>query len=208
MLSTSVRSHANLAFFLKHLDILYYFKAFAQKSKIPNAGYGAFLSFVGAKRLNNESKARNDALLEDAEYKSRLENSPLQAFIDEKHHGVTVHLKGAGVDRHGREYVSKSNLLALIDSDSIKEGSLLRAGRQTVRLYISELPSAIDRRAYFVSNPNKRIGHLGIHMESDYKWIQNASFPAFSDCIDLGRYGPFRVEGMLKRFVFDYPNEL
>jgi hypothetical protein len=172
---------------------LYYFKTFAQESRIPNAGYGAFLSFVGARRLTKESMERNDGLLEDADYKCNLENEPLDATMDEGRSGVSVRLEGAGLDRYGRQYVSTTKLVALIQSNTLTEGSVLRTGQQRVRIYVEGMPSILDRKAYYVSDPNRRIGHLGIHMESDYKWIKNPIFPAFFDLIDLGRYGPFRT---------------
>lgn len=130
-------------------------------------------------------------------HRPHLEPKPLQALLEEGKSGVTVHLKGAGYDKHGRQYHPMSNLAAVIPLDHrrIRPGSLLLGGRQKIRVFGADLPSSIERKAYFVTDSNRRIGHLGIHVESDYRWDTEVTFPGLSDCIDLGRYGPFRVEG-------------
>jgi hypothetical protein len=154
---------------------------------------GAFLQYVGAKRLNKRSKTFNDNIFDNIEIDIELENEPIQAQLED--HGVTVTLKGAGLDEHGRKYCSYHDLEAVVESKALLSGSALRSGRQKVRIHIEGVPSNLDRKAYFVSDESRRIGYLGIHIESDYQ-DRDIPFPVTDEMIiDLGRYGPFRKQG-------------
>jgi hypothetical protein len=173
---------------------------FAQKSKIQGGGMGAFLKYVGAKALNPISKSLNERIFDNTTINMHLENQPLQAQLEDG--GATVHIKGAGLDDHGRKYCSNHDLVAIIRSKSIRRGSIFKAGKQKIRIHIEGVPSSLDKKAYFVEDECRRVGYLGIHLESDYKWAPRIPFLSSCDSvIDLGRYGPFRKLGMSSSLI-------
>jgi hypothetical protein len=173
---------------------------FAQQSNIKGAGMGAFLKYVGAKKLNTASKELNESIFENTTIHVDCENLPLQAQLENG--GATVHLKGAGLDEHGRKYCSNHDLVATIKAKSLRRGSTFKAGLQKVRIHIEGIPSSLDKKAYFIEDENRRVGYLGIHLESDYKWAPGIQFPVSDETvIDLGRYGPFRKLGTFNSYL-------
>jgi hypothetical protein len=135
----------------------------------------------------------NDYILENTITKK---NIPLQAIMEDEQSGVTVHLRGAHLDEHGRDIRSKHDAIANVRPNNKPNDSVLRNGNQHVRFHIEGVSSSIDHKAYYVSDASRRIGILGVHIGSDYKSAPDDVFPVRENAvIDLGRYGPFRRTG-------------
>lgn len=197
---------------------LYDFQVYAAKSQIPGAGFGAFLAFKGARELCPESRERGERLLlERSVVYEPITMEPLQAVMEDGGSGVTVKLKGDNL--HGNNNCvywppkAREVLRAKIPRERISRGSIFENLKEKVKVRVvgESIHGSEEFEAYSVSGngPLQPIGHLGIHVAADYKSAPHiTSFPkelAKSNCIDLGRYGPFRVQGeSLPRSVHDF----
>jgi hypothetical protein len=76
------------------LEILYDFRVDISPSKIPNAGLGAFLTFLGARHLKDEAYGKKGPKL--TQKKLELEDT-LEA-LGERGHGIHVRLAGEAID--------------------------------------------------------------------------------------------------------------
>ena len=185
-----ISSLENLTFLLPPLDYVYDFKIEARPSNIPNAGMGAFLTFIGARRLQQKTRIRATELLDARPYKELTTMRPLVAELPDGF-GMGVTLTGAHL--HG-PYNSTYLLPALkaVNPDTGRKMKVRLANSQDVSYYPDELDA--------LKNPNKdgRFGFLGIHHEDHYRCDTKKTFASAQEgcgLIDIGRYGPFRREG-------------
>lgn len=94
--------------------MVYQFRLFVAQSGIPGAKYGAFIEFLGAWRLNEESHKLNDELHGQLQYYNAPTRENLQAVFKEGDSGVTVRLTGENLHGFGnRCYVPRDALKTL-----------------------------------------------------------------------------------------------
>lgn len=187
-------------------EVIFDFMVDAKESKIPNAGMGAFLKFLGARVLKRKCKSRNDVLFSYREHVGAywgsddprvISREPLQAVGTD---GVAFSVTLAGENVYGEP----SNPYIL---RPLKAG-----GKGTRRIKLS-LVCSDNRSLYFEDeleglNPTKesqRIGHLGLHREMDYVPSETITFSSLKNhcsMLDLGRYGPFRKHGRYTQSLF------
>jgi len=82
-------------------EVMYSFEVNVRKSGIPNAGYGAFLTYVGAHRLNGAGRNKVASLIEKGAYQYPKTKYELTAVLPVKRKKVSVKLKGKHL--HGDE---------------------------------------------------------------------------------------------------------
>jgi hypothetical protein len=187
-------------------EVIFDFMVDAKESKIPNAGMGAFLKFLGARVLKRKCKKRSDVLFSYREHVGAywgddnprmISREPLQALGTD---GVAFSVTLAGENVYGEP----SNPYIL---RPLKAG-----GKGTRRIKLS-LACSDNRSLYFEDeleglNPTKksqRIGHLGLHREMDYVPAETITFSSLKkhcSMLDLGRYGPFRKQGRNTQSLF------
>lgn len=151
---------------------------------------GAFLTFIGARRLQQKTRIRATELLDARPYKELTTMRPLVAKLSDGF-GMGVSLTGAHL--HGP--YNSTYLLPALKAANPGTGRKIKvrlANSQDVSYYPDELEA--------MKNPNKdeRFGFLGIHHENHYRCDTKKTFAsAHEGCglIDIGRYGPFRREG-------------
>lgn len=163
-------------------------------------GYGAFLVYLGALKLNGTEKARRDRMMSKREYYFPQTTRLLDVRdVD----GWEKTLRLAGENLHGnhnncywpkhmipRKAVWKTTerihtcLLSLtgrscyMDDDDERDAEYVEAKLQTMK-----------------SRGLEPIGHLGIYSIEDYSPAPGISFKLDKNVIDLGRYGPWRNQG-------------
>ena len=76
-------------------DIIYDFEVRAKQSSIPNAGNGAFLTFLGARELKPSRLRRGDEIMEDRRYKPLPLSQPMEAVHPD---GFGISFKVVGED--------------------------------------------------------------------------------------------------------------
>jgi hypothetical protein len=192
--------------------ILYTFRAFAAKSTIPGAGLGAFIEFIGARRLNETSNERRLRILDHVVPCLPKTMRPLQACFEEDGGGISVYLKGENLhgkmNRDYRPKFSKKKLVATFQAQTLQTAkpSVVRSKAETVRLVSNDdLHEILEYEAFFVSESSaiRPIGHLNIHTDCDYDVDKSISeFYTGVNCIDLGRYGPFQPKGAYQNFLY------
>lgn len=159
------------------------------KSSIPNAGLGAFLTFLGARRLPKIQAERAQFLLDSRPYKELKTTKPLYALHPD---GFGLKLILNGEDLHS-PYNNPYLLQALYAVHPKTNRPMKVKLAHAHDLYYEDEVDALK-------NPKgrQRIGFLGIHDETQYFHEPKRTFSILKDycgLIDLGRYGPFRKEG-------------
>lgn len=182
--------------------VLYSFRAFVGKSSIPGAGYGAFLEFTGARRLNEQSNARRDRLITELVVYEPKTMQPLQAVPEDGGSGVTVLLKGENLHGNYNRLYWPSNarkvLKARILYEAVCKNTVFSKATEKVRIVGEHIHDVLEYEAFSVNQSGslQPIGHFGIQVACDY--VKDPTIRTFFtgvNCIDLGRYGPFRNKG-------------
>ena len=172
-------------------ETLYDFQIDIRPSNIPNAGHGAFLTFLGARVLKKEAENRTSNLMKqhivDGEIatKRHLTASTMGGLK------MDVTLTGRNLYRNeNNPYWSKNREKALASNmdnnsnvrDDFDENSVQCEIHQEVQRLRSKIPTG------------RGIGFLGINSESDYVEDKDklCSFP--TGMFEIGRYGPFKPE--------------
>jgi len=146
------------------LDILFDFECTVDESKIPGARFGAFLTFLGARKLDKKLQEKREAFRAQVEYRELPTMKSLTARLPGGFH-ASVSLTGD--DLHGNnnsEYFCIQN--ASSDCGNKENHDHPTSGH------------AIDQFKLFT--------------ESDYKQDSSIKFYPASNLLHLGRYGPFR----------------
>lgn len=127
---------------------------------------------------------------------------PLQAYPEKGGSGVTVHITGENIhDNQNRLYWPRNavkRLRAKIPYEARCGDTEMINELETLSITGEDIHDIAEYEAFSVRalGPLRPIGHFGIHINCDY--VTDASITAFSsdiNCVDLGRYGPFRKEG-------------
>jgi hypothetical protein len=133
----------------------------------------------------------------------------LDAIFDGNKNVVTVRLKGENL--HGNMNCSYWSMdpnvtfKARIPKNHFPvHESLMKANDKVrVRVVGEGIFHCLEFEAFVIRESSllKPIGHFGIYTAADYKTATEITiFPrevAIQNCIDIGRYGPFRKEGMV-----------
>jgi hypothetical protein len=168
------------------LETLFDFRVDIRQSTIPNAGHGAFLTFLGARVLKAEARQRAESAMEERDAYISDTRQPLTA---ESADGFGIDLKLTGDNLHGNGnciYWPK-RMLSQVNANNGK--------------IVSD-----EREDNFKDPVPGGIGFLGMHTLKDYNDDPKQTFCSQYEgfgCIDLGRYGPFRKEDRKQKVDFD-----
>lgn len=171
--------------------MLYDFLVTVSESKIPGAGLGAYLTYLGARALRSEKKAKYRQLLGESISVYSNMFDPLKARGED---GRTTLVRLTG-----EHLLSPFNCLyqpstsipleARIPSDA----SASVFPRCSVNVKLSG--QGIQFHHEMINRPENGIGFLGLNDNSDFISVPGRQFHLRS-CIDLGAYGPLRLTGM------------
>jgi hypothetical protein len=202
---------------------LYDLRMYVSPSNIPNAGNGTFLEFMGARQLKQPDYLRSMRLRQKLAPRERNTTKPLQASFSDGQSDVTVFLKGMNL--HGnknRLYWPEKAWKARHPPISLT--AVVPEFGTPVRVIVSEFLDEIwedvlsdmygidEYDQYWINGSGhlQPVGHFGIHQESDYiRAPKGTKFHCKDNCINIGRYGPFRIQDrkaedqfVLKGFIF------
>ena len=144
------------------LDILYDFGVFIEKSSIPNAGLGAFLTYMGARKLNTSLDTHKicEDLLSDCFYREAATMSPLiAAMMDGRTRSVLL----TGDNLHGNYNCGYRPGRLPSKPLSVKENG------KTIQVRI--VGGCLETFEELKDRPKDGIGHLGMYNESDYEHV-------------------------------------
>lgn len=201
-----------------HPDILYDFKVTIRQSQIENSGYGAFLTYLGARLLNEERRGRTWDVLDNSSGRPPDASlKPLEATFRRTEpifpgsHRATVKLKGENLDEYGGEEYwadTQNDLFAVMGGSKNK-----------IKIKLTDNNNELhDNGQDLLASRNLQPGEIPIgfrhlHRESHYEKVSIPFCSYFVGCglIDLGRYGPFRrsdrkteLEFGIKDFIFEH----
>jgi hypothetical protein len=135
-------------------------------SNIPNAGYGAFLTYLGARVLTKEASDRSKRLLDKHVHCDNLDTlQPLQA---QSLGGRRMSVKLTGNNLHYNDnsiFWSKKRWKKFDDFYLEANASLESFDESKVNCHIHQEVEMLRNRV----PDGQRIGFLDIHGESDYK---------------------------------------
>jgi hypothetical protein len=167
-------------------SVLYYFTAEVKPSDIPDSGLGVFLTLKKVTELPKKEKDRYKKLVAEHVHLEPESLDPLQ-YTSSGGYGGTLDLCGKRLNENGsRMYVplTKTKLEA-IDPNSGK------------RLQISLVGHGIHYDEGDEPLVNG-IGVFGVHNECDFLPAHDHVFKSTFGSIDLGLYGPLRIEGKVR----------
>jgi len=201
---------------IKHITVmdnrteqLFSFRINIRQSGIPDSGYGAFLTFLGARKLKERARILSEKLMKDRlefeEFYDENEEPPtLEAVIGDYNVIVTL----TGQDLHGNgncTYFSYTRFpLKAKLYDKIQNVFI---GPNEVHDDVQALRSRNE-----IASPENGLGKLKMFTDDDYESDDETQFCSIDQgTIDLGRYGPFlltdrktEMEFNLKDFLFDF----
>ena len=152
---------------------------------------GAFLTFIGTRRLNDEAAKRSDILFDSHVYFDTLTKQPLSAKMPD---GSLKSVKIAGKNIHDNDNSSYWLPHKLLTDATLPSGK--------------EIVVRIKQFDFFdydnLVNREDGIGFMNAHVKEDYVEDDNAMFSSYNDgcgLIDLGLYGPFQFSGKLNQNI-------
>jgi hypothetical protein len=151
-------------------ETLYDFRVDVKTSNIPNAGYGAFLTFLGARVLTKEALDRSNRLLDSHVHCDALET--LQPLLAQTLGGrrMSVNLTGNNLHHNNNSIFwskrrwQKFDVLLTQNENGIFRPSLETFDESKVNCNIHQEVEMLRDRVPV----GQRIGFLDIHSESDY----------------------------------------
>ena len=156
------------------------------------------MEYTGAKRLIKESYDRQLRLHDQLQiYPPKRTREPLQAYPIEDGSGVTVYLTGQNLHGNNNLDFFRKKLRAWFSKDALKNShSALFRPKETLKILgVDEYEACVIKE----NSPIHPIGHLKINTDCDYEIDETVtSFFTDENCIDLGRYGPFRPKGTFR----------
>lgn len=171
-------------------DIIYDFEIRVKTSNIPNAGRGAFLTFLGARELKPSRKHWGEDLKKDRPPKYLRTLSEPATAMHPDGFGMAVTITGEHLRGPYNCQFPLRTLTAFIPDKYPKP-------EMKVRFANFEDPYCEEEIAGMRKDPG-RIGSLGIYTDSDYVHAPKRTFSSrHSNCgvIDIGRYAPFQPSG-------------
>ena len=162
---------------------------------------GAYLEFMGVKRLNKKSNERRLRLRDQLDRYEAPTREPLQAYPLENESGVTVFLKGKNLHGNNNRDFKLKQLIAIIPKDSLRKNSKFKKKNENLIVRIKsneDLQLNMEYDANYIDDdsPLRPIGNLRVHTDCDYA-VDSSVTEYFShmSSFDLGRYGPFQATG-------------
>lgn len=188
--------------------IMYSFLLQVRTSSIPNAGYGLFLKFLGAKELKPSKRARGECIRESRPVNPNMFFDKLSLFHP-RGFGMNLTINGEHLKAPYNSLYTRRTLQMTLPDDRLH---IRKQQTRTVNLKFSD-PDIIydDDELEGLREPTKRIGHYGLFTEDDFVDAPRRTFSSLhSNCgfIDIGRYGPFLKEDRKIEIIFDVKNFL
>lgn len=156
-----------------------------------NAGYGAFLVYRGARVLKKDMEKKTKKKLRERDIIDPGTFDELEATRQDGS-GLLISLTGKNL--HG-----PNNSIFRAHTEKPLKAQVGRYQKKvSVKLVGDNLHYDSDEEPMDLSCCSKRIGRLGLHIESDYCHSSSVEFVAGKDNVavfDLGRYAPSRKEG-------------
>lgn len=177
-------------------ETLYRFRIDIDRSTIPGAGWGAFITYLGSSHLQPRLCRLNNRIME-----RRTLHTPKtsQSITFRRPDGQLASLKLTGTNLHGND----NNLYWPQTMLPLKSSRSVPGRRRPVieHVYLTgqnlhddpELRALRSRESKH--DKDHRIGHLNALLSTDYVH-GNAEFNVRDSSIYVGRYGPLRREGM------------
>jgi len=187
--------------------MLYDFQIDIRESTIPNAGNGAFLTYLGARKLKKQAAIRSERLLKQHVIEGMAETEPMTAILPGGL-GIGVTVTGQNLYRNdNNRYWSKIRSKFLSEhsqNDTVSSAFDENSVQCGIHQEVLKLRSEVE--------DGKRIGFLGIHSESDYVEANDVLFWSGPESMfEVGRYGPIRPEDRktelnfsMKNFIYDF----
>jgi hypothetical protein len=177
---------------LRSSETLYDFRIEINESKIANAGLGAYLTYMGARKVKPERLKVVGPILMDSLASIAETMVPL---IAEKPGGRTVLVKLKGNNLHGNHnseyWASTADLLdAEIPITAIGRNKVFRKQNERLSLH----GKGIQSHTELENRPLGGIGLLELYTDSDYVPAPGIVFNE-TLCIDLGVYAPLGITG-------------
>ena len=171
--------------------MLFDFRVDIRQSNIPNSGYGAFLTFLGARKLKEEAMRRTAHLMDGRVVIYNQTVEFLEATIG--HIDVSVSLKGK--DLHGNSNNSHFSVTRFPLKATCPDGKEVNViiGPDVVH---DDIQGLVNRGE--INSPEDGIGFFNNFTEEDYEPDNTVQYCSKScGTIDLGRYGPFLKTGKI-----------
>lgn len=171
---------------------------FVEKSGIPNAGMGAFLTYMGARKLNTDSEIYKvcDAMLSDCHYREEMTMAHLVAVMPD---GRTKGVALTGDNLHGNyNCVYWPRCLPNPIKALIPGTDPLSTQTNAKTINVKIVGESIEAFQELKDRPTDGIGHLGMYQPGDYEHVSgvccNQNF-----CIELDApYAPLGPTGKYK----------
>ncbi len=171
-------------------ETLYDFQLDIRESTIPNAGNGAYLTFLGARKLTKQAATRSERLLKQHVIEDMTDLEPLTAKLPG---GLGIGVTVTGRNLYGNDnnqYWSKNR--SQLFFEHCQNGTI--SPELDENLVQCEIHREVLKLRSKVED-GKRIGFLGIHSESDYVESDDELFWSGPESMfEIGRYGPIRPE--------------
>jgi len=163
---------------------------------VANAGKGAFLTFLGARELKPHCKEKGARKMECRITKTSKDIITMRPLQVQTPGGYNATLTLTGENLHG----NNNNPYWPATMEPLE--AIMPGGRRRQRVLLHGQNLHYDSEDEILSpgaSP-KRIGFLGIHVESDYTRKSSKTFSMRDVSINLGRYGPLKKAGKLSQF--------
>eukprot|EP00977_Amphora_coffeiformis_P006346 scaffold1353_cov161-Amphora_coffeaeformis.AAC.18 len=186
-------------------SILYRIRLHVEDTKF---GYGAFLTYLGALRLERSEQARGDRMMAKREIHFPA-TTRLLDVIDVDGWEKTLRITGENLHGNNNNCYWPRHMVPVKavskTQDHIHTFFVKPTGRSCYvddedeedANYVEAKLSEMKRKGL------EPIGHLGIYCIEDYSPDQNVSFELPGNVIDIGRYGPFRKQDRKPLSAFD-----
>lgn len=180
-----------LLFFTENL---YDFRVNIRQSKIPgDSGFGAFLTFLGARKLKAEAKRLSEQI---RQHQMLVENDGLGFVSLDGVYNTSVSLVGNDLYGNGNTSHYPKTRFPLEAKMSDDKTIAVKLTPHNIHESVQELMNK-----YEVKIQENGLGLLEIFTEEDYENDNTIKFDSkITGCIDLGRYGPFSQKGMTPIF--------
>ena len=165
-------------------ETLYDFRIDIRQSTIPNAGNGAFLTYLGARVLKRKAAERSQRLLGEHD----------DVEVATRQHLVVTTLGGRNmsVQLTGNNLHYNNNNIYWTNA---RKEKYLQADDSSTDFDENEVPCGVHEEVEKLRRKvpdGEAIGFLGIHNLSDYRRDNAKQFWSHPHAFELGRYGPHR----------------
>lgn len=172
-----------------HKETLFDFRINIRESKIANSGYGAFLTFLGARKLKEEARKKSIDFLKDRIYVESDTTKNLQA--KDGNFNMSVKLMGSDLHGNGDSNFFTFTRFPLLAKDLNGKEYSVKIGPHHIHEDIKEL-----RKRKEMPFPENGLGLLCMFSDGDFESDNETKYSSEEfGIIDIGRYGPFLKTG-------------